>query len=140
MAKHGGYAKVSQDNPDLSRTWYVRSGGLVRTWVSSKVSVPGANQVLLDTGPLPVGEYDFEFNMLVSDNTAAGGRGMIIEHRNSANTITLQNLGGCSPMSNNFISLTRYVLNANERIRIISGTAAAATGAMYVAAIGYRLT
>ena len=102
---------------------------------SAKVAAPAANAVVTDTGALAAGTYKFEVYLVVSD-TVAVGKGLVIEHRNAANSATLQNLGGSAPSNANyFIYNGSFTINLNERIRVIAGTAAGAASSMYIACI-----
>lgn len=109
------------------------------TWVSAKTAAPAIGAVQADTGALAAGEYDFDVLLAVSDTTAVG-KGLVVEHRDAANTATLQNLGGCSVPGNQALQLRRITIATNERIRVIAGTAAGAAASMYVSAIGRRLS
>jgi hypothetical protein len=117
-----------------------REDALPMAWVSSKLAAPAANAVGADTGALAAGDYDLDIQLAVSDTTAAG-KGLVIEHRNAANAATLQNLGGCGDQGDSVqVRIRRYTLALNERIRVITGTAAGAAGSMYISAIGRRLS
>lgn len=114
-----------------------REDALPMTWVSAKAAAPGANAVVADTTQLAAGDYDMDISLAVSD-TVAVGKGLVVEHRNAANSATTHNLGACVPGAALQLRLRRYTLALNERVRVIAGTAAAAASSMYVAAIGRR--
>lgn len=109
------------------------------TWVSARVAAPVANSIIVDTGALAAGEYDFDAALCAAD-TITVGEGLILEHRNAANAATLHNLGLVGSASSLQLRLRRYTIAANERLRVISGTAAASASSIYVAAIGQRLS
>lgn len=108
------------------------------TWVSAKTAAPAVNSVQADTGALASGDYDFDITLSASD-TVAVGKGLVIEHRNAANGATIHNLGSVPAGAVQQFRFRRYAIGANERIRIIAGTAAGAASSMYVSAIGRRL-
>lgn len=109
------------------------------TWASSKNAAPTANLVMATTGALAAGNYDFDI-LLAAADTIAVGKGMVVEHRNAADSATLHNLGGVQASGNAQIQLRRYTIATNERIRVIAGTAAGAASSMYVSAIGRRIS
>lgn len=125
------------DTIRIAGSVYVANLGM--TWVSGKTAAPVANAVQADTGALAAGSYDFDVQIAASD-TAAVGKGLVIEHRNAANGATLQTLGGVPAGMAVQVKLRSYAIAANERLRIIAGTAAGATSSMYVSAIGRRLS
>lgn len=108
------------------------------TWVSAINAAPAASAVQADTGALAAGDYDLDISLAVSD-TEAVGKGLVIEHRNAANSATLFVLGGASVGGGVQIKLRRVTVALDERIRVIAGTAAGAAGSMYISAIGSRL-
>ena len=122
-----------------SNTVKVSDAAATYTWASVKSAAPAANAVQATTGALTAGTYDFVITCLVSD-TVAVGKGLVIEHRNSADAATLQNLGGCVPGDAEQFELRSLVIATNERIRVIAGTAAGAASSMYVSAIGRRVS
>jgi hypothetical protein len=105
--------------------------------VSGKTVTPGAAAVICDTGALSAGEYDFYFAMSESD-TAAAGKGLIVEHRNAANSATLQTLGGCPAGDSSAFSLQGYGVGDQERIRVVQGGVAGAASSEAAASIYYR--
>lgn len=109
-----------------------------QTWVGTRNAAPAANAVQADTGPLPAGDYEFTFHMAVAD-TVAVGKGLVIEYRDGLNSTTKAVLGGCPASSSTRMEVARMTLLLNERVRIVAGTAAGATGSMYISAIGRRL-
>jgi hypothetical protein len=119
--------------------WKAREDTAAMTWVSVKSAAPGIGAVQADTGALAAGDYDFDVYLVVSD-TVAVGKGLVIEHRNAANGATLQTLGGVSTQGELALRFRRYTMAANERLRIIAGTAAGAASSMYVSAIGRRVS
>jgi hypothetical protein len=107
------------------------------TWFTGRVAALGIQAVLADTGALPAGVYDFEVNMALADVLAAGV-GIFIEHRNAANAATLKDLGGVTPgASLSGYKIRNYRLAANERVRLVGGSAAAGAASLAVGAIGY---
>lgn len=117
----------------------IRESPNVTTWVSAKTAAPAANSVQADTGQLAAGDYDFIINLACAD-TIAVGKGLVIEHRNAANSATLFNLGAATAGDSKQFVFRRYAIATNERIRVIAGTAAGTASSMYVSAIGRRLT
>lgn len=118
----------------------ISMGGNAVTYVSLKSAAPTANAVQADTGQLAAGTYDFDVHLAVAD-TVAVGKGLVIEHRNAANNANVNVLGGCTPNGGAVsLCIRRLTLAANERIRVIAGTAAGAASSMYVSAIGRRLS
>lgn len=105
------------------------------TRVSGNVAAPAANAVIADTGVLAAGTYMIEYSCAAMD-TLAVGKGMILEHRNAANSATLNTLGGCVAGESQFGNIQRITLAASERIRIIAGPAAGAASSRYIAHIG----
>ena len=92
---------------------------------------------LADTGALPAGLYDFTIHLAVADVVAAGV-GVFVEHRNAANNATLKDLGGHTPGGGGLvIEIENYRLAANERVRIVGGSAAAGAASLSVGAVGY---
>lgn len=116
-----------------------REDSAAMTWVSLKSAAPTANAVQADTGALAAGDYDFDISVICSD-TVAVGKGLVIEHRNAANSATLQVLGGVAPSGTFQFKIRRYTIATNERIRVIVGTAAGAASSMYISAIGRRIS
>jgi hypothetical protein len=108
------------------------------TWATGRVAALGIQAVLADTGALPAGVYDFEVNAAVADVIAAGV-GIFIEHRNAANGATLKDLGGTTPGGGGVVGykIRNYRLAANERVRLVGGSAAAGAASLSVGAIGY---
>lgn len=109
------------------------------TWTSNKAAAPAIGAVLADSGALPAGLYDFQIHLVCSD-TPAPGRGMVVEHRNAANGATLKDLGGATPETVVDLYIKHYRLAADERIRVIAGTAAGIAASMYVSSIGRQRT
>lgn len=108
------------------------------SFVSAKTAAPAANAVQCDSGQLPAGDYELEIQLAISD-TVAVGKGLVIEHRNAANSANINVLGGCTPGETVDISIDKIAVALNERIRVIAGTAAGAASSMYVSSIGRRL-
>lgn len=102
------------------------------TWVSGRFSVPPAATIIADTGPRTAGNYDLIFSIMVID----GKGGIVVEHRNSANLITVRNLGGCAYANQTDFKLNRYILAVNERIRLITMVGAGGNST-YLGSIGY---
>lgn len=116
----------------------VRETVTAMTWASVKSAAPAANAVQATTGALSADDYDFDIFLAVAD-TVAVGKGLVVEHRNAADNATLFNLGGATPNGGAVvIPIRNYTIAANERIRVIAGTAAGAANSMYVSAIGRR--
>jgi len=123
----------------FDKTIFVRELKRDTTWNSVKSAAPGASAVQADTGAIATGaDSQLEINLAVSDTNAVG-KGLVVEHRNAANSATLQNLGGCASPGNQSLIFGKYALLASERIRVLTGTAAGAASSMYISAIGFRL-
>lgn len=114
-------------------------GGSGMAWVSVSSVAPGVGAVQADTGPLlATSRYDFLVHLMVSD-TIAAGKGLVIEHRDAANAVTLATLGGAAPNDGaGPYALSSYAMAVNERLRVIAGPVAGAVGSLYVSAIGRR--
>lgn len=100
--------------------------------VGTITAAPAASAVLADSGPMTAGTYLVEFNLAAQD-TLAVGKGMVIEHRNAANSATTLRLGGCTAGGSESGTIRRLTLATNERVRVIAGTAAGAASSQYVA-------
>lgn len=109
------------------------------TWASVKSAAPAANAVQATTGALAAGDYDFYIHLCAAD-TIAVGKGLVIEHRNAADTATLFHLAAIPAAESIRVELLRYTIATNERIRVIVGTAAGTASSMYVSTIGRRLS
>jgi hypothetical protein len=124
----------------LSSLPKAREDSAAMAWVSAKTAAPSANAVQCDTGALSAGDYDFDINLACSDVVAVG-KGLVIEHRNAANGANINVLGGCTPNGGqDCVKIRRLTLAANERVRVIAGTAAGAASSMYISAIGRRVS
>lgn len=121
----------------VAATIKAREDTAAMTWVSLKSAAPALNTVQADTGALAAGDYDFDVLLAASD-TVAVGKGLILEHRNAANGATLQTLGGIPAPGQQWFQIRRYTMALNERMRVLTGTAAGAAASMYVSAIGRR--
>jgi len=124
-----------------------REVGRVREWTnaasptvgsaSANNAAPGIGAVQADSGALAAGDYEIDIYLSVSDTTVVG-KGLVVEHRNAANSATLRNIGGCSVPGQIHIHVKRWTLVLNERIRVIAGTAAGAAASQYVSTIIWR--
>lgn len=111
--------------------------GKVMTFVGVSNVAPAANSVQADTGALSAGNYEFVVNLMASD-TVAVGKGLIVEHRNAANTATLKVLGGVAPSGAVSLHIPKIVIAANERVRVVVGSVTGAASSRYVSSIGSR--
>jgi hypothetical protein len=87
------------------------------TWVAGGLTVnPLANDVIVDTGALSVGDYLFEFFI---DSTVATR--LIIEHRNAANGATLKSkeIPVAADSLVQIVLGNEFSLVDNERVRAI---------------------
>lgn len=110
-------------------------GAYTVTGVSN--AAPAANAVQADTGALPAGTYDFIIVLCASD-TVAVGKGMLVEHRNAANSATNAILGAVD--APNAVTIeTRLTLALNERVRVIMTAVAGAASSRYTSSIHRRL-
>jgi len=115
-----------------------RPWGNVESPFSGSANAPAANAVIADTLGLAAGDYEFTVNMVAMDTNAVG-RGMEVQHRNAANTLTTQFLGGCAAPGNQTNHIHRYTLASTERVRVTAGAAAGAASSLYIATILARL-
>lgn len=105
---------------------------------SANNAAPGIGAVQADSGSLAAGDYEVDIFLSVSDTNAVG-KGLVVEHRDAANAVTLRNIGGCAVPGQTPIHLKRWTLALNERIRVIAGSAAGAAASQYVSTIIWRL-
>jgi hypothetical protein len=117
---------------------YVGGDGGETQVASGKSTAPGIGAVIADTGALPKGYYDFDFELSAED-TVAVGKGLHVEHRNAANGATLKELGAIPAADSKHFGLRRYhIANDNERIRIVASAVAGAASSVYEGVIIYR--
>jgi len=88
---------------------------------------PAISAIVVDTGPLPEGTYDFTANLSLSGSATLGGvlGPLRLEHRNAANNATLATLLGVTmktPETNGttVLPVLGYTIALNERFQIIS--------------------
>lgn len=95
------------------------------TIFSGTASSPAAGTVIVDTGQLPVGDYDV-FANLNHAGASTSDSNIALEHRNAGNSATLANLllgaitGGAQPLTMTLQNMG-YRLALDERLRIIVG-------------------
>lgn len=108
-------------------------------WFTGRVAgALAGGAVLADTGALPAGRYNFIIRLAQADVIAAGV-GLFIEHRNAANGATVKDLGGLTPGGGGAeFEIDNYDLVANERVRVVGGSAASGAASLQVAAIGVQ--
>jgi hypothetical protein len=99
--------------------------------VSGKLTAPAAGAVICDTGQLAAGTYTFRIQAGASD-TVAVAKGVLIEHRNAANSATLWQV--LVPVLAFEAFDIRFPVATNERVRAIANIAGAASS-QYGAAI-----
>lgn len=104
---------------------------------SGAVTAPAAGAVITDLGPQPAGNYDILFTLSVSD-TVAVGKELVVEHRNAANTATIRILGACPAAVALWGRVRVNTFAPDERVRVISGVAGAASS-RYKASLQQRL-
>lgn len=93
---------------------------------SAVVVAPAAGVVIATTGALAEpGLYDIEITAGIS-GVAAAGKHIVFEHRNAADSATLQSYGLCPGGAGFSASLARINVAANERIRALNGIIGAA--------------
>jgi hypothetical protein len=80
------------------------------------------------------GWYIVEADVAAMD-TVAVGKGMVVEHRNAANSATTRQLGGCVAGESRSIRCERLYMLTGERVRVVSGSAAGAASSLYVARV-----
>lgn len=100
---------------------------------TGSAAAPAAAAVVADTGPMEAGDYEIAVN-IGSDDTAAAGKHALMEHRNAANDGTLHRKLMPVPGHAEW-RIPRIAIAKNERVRVITGAAAAAgttyTGDVY---------
>ena len=108
------------------------------TWTSVHSTTVAVNTIFLDTGALVAGTYDFDINLSCFGALTAG-LGVIVEHRNAANSATLQTIAACQQGGTFSFKITNYVIATNERIRVTNPVALTAA-VRTTAAIGRRIS
>lgn len=86
---------------------------------------PGINTIVLDTGPLPAGDYDVYAHISASGRATTIGSAVVIEHRDAANAVNLAILlnapwGLVEAYSHSTLAPIRYTLALNERLRVVA--------------------
>ena len=104
------------------------------TRIGARVAAPAAAAVIADTGALAAGDYSFQITLSYAD-TLAAGKGLVVEHRDAANTATVRPLGGVPAGDSREFVIPRYTLAANESIRVVNDGVAGAAGSAAIAAI-----
>ncbi len=107
---------------------------------SGATVTPGAGAVVVDTGALPEGTYDFFATMTVTGTVATGVASHALQHRDAANAATLAGLINIiTDTVNRTVTVTLpligYEIGLNERLRVVSGAAmntGSITANMYV--------
>jgi hypothetical protein len=102
--------------------------------VSGLVTAGAAAAVIADTGGLPAGDYLIEIE-LAGTGTVAAGKGIVVEHRDAANTGNVNRLGGCGASESRSIGVSRLKVAANERVRAVVGAVAFAASETALASI-----
>lgn len=115
----------------------LRTSTVPFTCVSGVSAAPGAGAVIADTAGLASGDYEVYSTGYVGD-TAAVGKGIILEHRNAANAATNNSFGVAGTPGQGQVYVPRLAVVASERLRAITGSAAGAVSSQYVASICYR--
>lgn len=82
-----------------------------------------AGTVVADTGALAAGDYLIEAVCAVL-GVATAGVGLVVEHRNAANSANVSVLGACSGGGTLDTEIDGVTIAANERIRIVVGATA----------------
>jgi len=111
-------------------------GNLPTAHATGRAVAPAAATVLADTGALAAGDYEVVAHV-GSDDTAAAGKDVEVEHRDAANTATLHRHLVPVPGAGSWY-VPRIALALNERIRVVTGAAGAA-GSIYTADIYVRV-
>jgi len=98
----------------------------------------GAGTVLVDTGALAAGEYEFEITVVATATGVTGQNGaMQVQHRNAANNANIRVVDLFTLLTNSatlqlvaatHIHWMRFTIAANERVRLLKANADAATG------------
>ncbi len=91
---------------------------------TASVSVPAANSIIVDTGPLPPGTYNV-FAHISAVGTTATVNVMSVRHRDAADAATLATLArltihNVDHVLETTIPLIGYELALNERINVVS--------------------
>lgn len=124
------YEVASVNINGLEYQTVVVTPSLISVRVSAAPVAPAANAVIVDTNALAAGSYLVEFSATAMD-TVAVGKGMLLEHRNGANSATLQTLAGVNASGAASGRIERVTVAQNERLRWIAGSAAGAASSKY---------
>lgn len=105
------------------------------TWVSGVVNGPIVGSIIVDTGALGAGDYDFLCSL---GNSSLQFSPCVLEHRDSANLITLNTIPIVTEQESPQHLIGRITLAANERIRMVATAIAIGTvrGAIMYRQIG----
>lgn len=97
-------------------------------------TAPAAGAVVADTGALTAGSYRLEVTAGFAD-TLAAGKGLLVEHRDAANTATVRTLAIIPAGVANSFEVARIVVAASERVRIVNAAIAGAAGSVAAGSI-----
>lgn len=111
--------------PSNVSTFAGRAPQVAPTVASGQATAPIAAAVIADTGALAAGVYDLEITLGFSGVLAAG-KHLSVEHRNAANAANVQQYGLCPAGAVKTIYISRVVVAATERVRVVVGAVAAA--------------
>jgi hypothetical protein len=102
--------------------------------VAGVAVAPAAAAVIADTGPLPAGDYQIEYEVGIAGVLAAG-KGVRLEHRNAANSAAIRSGPFVPAGATESYTWSRVTLAANERIRAVVGAVAGAASEEFGCAI-----
>jgi hypothetical protein len=111
--------------PSNVSTFNGRAPQVAPTVASGQATAPAIAAVIADTGALAAGVYDLEITLGFSGVLAAG-KHLSVEHRNAANAANVFQYGLCPAGASKTVYISRVVVAANERIRVVVGPVAAA--------------
>lgn len=131
--KHtGGRTSATQPAPNVDLTQERTNAPAASVGALTTASTAGT--VIADSGALPAGDYTVDVE-LDAAGVVAAGKGLVVEHRNAANSATVKPLGGCAAGASRTLTIRRISLAANERIRVIANAVAFGAGETAIAAI-----
>lgn len=107
------------------------------TTVSAENAAPAIGAAQADSGALAAGDYEVIVTGQANDTNAVG-KGLVVQHRNAANSANVAQFAGCPAPGEFKLHLPRIRFAANERIRVAAGSAAGAVSSQYVSSVSYR--
>ena len=102
----------------------------------NRATAPAANTVLADTGALLPGVYEVRVEV-GTDDSAAAGKYIEVQHRDSGNATTLHGKLCPAPAHDTYL-VARMTIADGERIRCVSGPTAAVAATIWTTDIRVR--